>query len=55
LPRFTKNKIDDSRIEGTVKDLTENHHPRVKELATTVKLLLDVINNSFLKNGAFLK
>jgi len=36
----TRNKIDDSRIEGTVKDLAENPHPRVKELATKVSTTL---------------
>ena len=36
LPRVTKNKIDSSGIEVTVKELTENDNARVKELSTSV-------------------
>jgi len=36
LPRVTKNKIDSSGIEVTVKELTENENARVKELSTSV-------------------
>lgn len=42
LPRVTKNKIDSSGIEVTVKELTENDNARVKELSTTVPSTHDI-------------
>jgi len=51
LPRVTKNKIDSSGIEVTVKDLTENENARVKELASSVNPLGIVSNFSSLANG----